>query len=207
MVSMNTPYFVTLKIKTTMKNLFLILVIAIILPFSVFSQNGWNAGCKKGEVGDTCKLPKNEDCFLTFYCGDDSVVVDNRRALTYSQEDNDNLTNNRYNHSFGNGTEWTSQATVGDWGLRVPCDGVLERIEMSGRNTVGNPSTFQVTIGTGAGGAVPTGGVLTLPANTSSFEWIINQNFSSGDVLNLYTLIGNNLTDNVITWHFLVCCD
>ena len=121
--------------------------------------------------------------------------------IVFEAEDSDALTDNRFNHSIGNGNELNG-LTANDWGFVVPYSGEVISVTMGNRTTATTASEFQLTFD---GGLV--GGVLSLPANTSSQVWNVNQNITAGQSINFYTLDGNNISDSAITIHVLICAE
>lgn len=154
----------------------------------------------------TLPLPQTtfdyDDCvfYINNGCGQE-LKIDNRQTFVYEAEDSDNLTDNRFNHSIGNGNELNG-LTANDWGFVVPYDGQIVSVTMGNRTTVTTDSEFQLTLDSALAG-----NQLVLPANTSSIVWNTNVNVTAGQSINFYTIDGNNISDSAITIYYKACTE
>lgn len=144
----------------------------------------------------------NENCIITHDDGAGNITtIDNRNTGTIVAEDNDNLQNGRFNFSYGNGVELLTN-NVGNWGAGFPYDVEIVKIMYQSRTTTGATGQHQIYINN-----APVGSILVTQPNSNKEIWDVSQQVLTGDVFNLYTIIGNNITDATITVWFKYCAE
>lgn len=140
------------------------------------------------------------ECETTIKNGDDSVVIDTRSLWTFSIEDNGILNNNRANHSFGNGNESVVLSELQGWGAVAPADGEIVSVT-HGQKTRANGATqtFDITIN----GALVS--PLISPVGNNVEVWSLSIPFKKGDVINVWTNVGDSGDDSVMSFFSKIC--
>lgn len=159
-------------------------------PFTVGSPNKKDISI----VQDSCNI-------LFLLSKKDTFILDNRQLIVIEGEDSDNLSDGRYNHSIGNGNELTGIGTANDWGHVMPYSGEIIKVTIGNRTTANEDSEFQITVN-----ETLVGSILSLPSNTGSHIWNTSISLSVGDVVNFFTIDGNNITDSVVNIYIKTCC-
>lgn len=117
-----------------------------------------------------------------------ALITENELIRIFEGEDAGTTDTGRFNLSQGNGNEHATMASAFGWGTVLPRDFEVLFVTFGARINPADGSQYQLTKSVGGAANTLVGPVLTLPGGQLTGVFPMNEIYSAGDALNIWTI-------------------